>query len=312
MKLGICIPATQGREHNLQLVLSSIRKQGHYPETPIVVVDDGGGLGMSELAWGVTIIRTPKHEPGMEQPRNIGVRHLATLGVTHVWFLDSDVVIKEGAYDEIMAALRHDSDRILVAPYDWLEAHLRPTLNRASWPPFWSAALRVRNDPRWEMFHHTLSPDQLYNADLSAGLACFSGNLVWPVDRFEHVGGFWSEIHHGRCEDGELGLRAVAMEVPISLVAEARGFHLWHPVHPTIAQERNARDVPMLNARHPWVEAGGLVVVERDGKRFDQRCPCGELVNTGDYWNHAKGCGNHISGPIVQTEPALILPDALR
>jgi len=289
MKLGVVIPATYGREDNLELVLASLRQQG-YPETPVVVVDDGGGLRWppNDAVLDVDVMRVPKHQPGMEQPRNLGVRLLASKfpDVTHVHFLDSDVVLEQGAHAEILDALSQDSDRVLVCPYDWLAPGIRPD---GGWPEFWANATVERNDPRWAMFY--ASPvDRVYRSDLSAGLACFSGNLVWPVDRFQHVGGFWSEIHHGRCEDGELGLRAVAMEVPISFVAAARGFHLAHPVNTNMALERNARDVPMLNERHPWVERGAVFLTDRDGAAFDVRCGCGEVVHTIQWWEHAAAC----------------------
>jgi hypothetical protein len=71
-----------------------------------------------------------------------------------------------------------------------------------------------------------------------------------------------------------------------------------------LARERNARDVPMLNDRHPWVEQHGVYVVERDGKRFDQRCAaCGELVNTIEYWAHRATCGTVPAEEIILPDP---------
>lgn len=290
IRLAVVIPATKGREENLELVISSLRAQEVYPAPPIAVVDDGGELEFSPLVHDVDLIRTEKHSPGMEQPRNIGVRWAeAKFRATHVWFIDSDVVVGQAALAEITAALRQESSRVLVAPYDWLPAGLRPTTPVGKDHRFWGRAAATRNDPRWAMFD--ASPvDREYRDDLSAGLACFSGNLVWPIAHFKRVGGFWAEIHHGRCEDGELGLRAVAMEVPISFVAAARGFHLHHPVNHGLAVERNARDVPMLNERHPWVERGAVFMTDRDGAAFDVRCRCGLTVPTIQWWQHAADC----------------------
>lgn len=290
MKLAIVIPATAGREENLDLVLSSIRGQEGYPSPPIVIVDDGGTLARTALGLGCDIVRVAKHQPGMEQPRNVGVRHAEVKHrATHVWFLDSDVVVHPDALAEISFLLREDGNRVLVAPYDWLGPGLRPSQPVARDERFWREARAVRNDPRWEMFEASPS-DKTYRLDLSAGLACFSGNLVWPVEHFKRVGGFWSEIHHGRCEDGELGLRAVAMEVPISFAKDAGGSHLWHPVNHELAVARNARDVPMLNERHPWVERGAVFLSDRDGGAFDVLCGCGKVVPTIQWWDHAASC----------------------
>lgn len=295
MKLAIVIPVTAGREENLDLVLSSIRGQEGYPSPPIVIVDDGGTLARTALGLGCDIVRVAKHQPGMEQPRNVGVRHAEVKHrATHVWFLDSDVVVHPDALAEISFLLREDGNRVLVAPYDWLGPGLRPSQPVARDERFWREARAVRNDPRWEMFEASPS-DKTYRLDLSAGLACFSGNLVWPVEHFKRVGGFWSEIHHGRCEDGELGLRAVAMDVPISFARHSPGWHMWHPVNGALAIQRNRRDVPMLNERHPWVQQGAVFMVDRDGKAFDVECPiCECSVPTIGWWQHAADAGHEM------------------
>jgi hypothetical protein len=232
----------------------------------------------------MVVVEVAKHEPGMEQPRNRGVRKVEQLNgevapesrIDTVWFLDSDILVAPealAAFDEAMG----DAKRILVGPYDWLPAGLR------------EPAPELKNDPRWVSFDEHDRHKVLVD-DLSAGLACFSGNLVWPIDEFTRIGGFWNALHHGRCEDGELGLRAVACGVPISFVAAARGWHLDHPINFDLTIQRNERDVPMLNERHPWVQGEGLFVVEEDGKRFNVRCACGWEGNTAEIWNHQATC----------------------
>jgi hypothetical protein len=138
--------------------------------------------------------------------------------------------------------------------------------------------------------------------NLSMVLKCLDGeggNLLWPVGEFQRVGGFWSELYHGRCEDGELGLRAVAMDVPISFCAEARGWHLWHPRNQAEAMRRNQRDVPMLNARHPWVQGSGIFVIDRDGKAFAVLCmTCSAEIMTNEWWAHSSSCGHTHTLPV--------------
>lgn len=290
-EIVVAIPVGRGREANLNCVLDALAAQERPPGDLIVVSDDAGLSDQIRrriaMLFGGLVVDLPKHEPGMEQPRNVAVRVARDWNpdLTHVAFLDSDVVVAPDWLELIAGDIeRRGQDRILVCPYDWLGGS-RPGLD----PDFWANAADLYNDPRWAMFREHDS-SQTFRNDLSKGLGCFSGNLVWPIDEFMRVGGFWSEIHHGRCEDGELGLRAVAMDVPIGLLREARGWHLHHEVNIDLAIQRNARDVPMLNDRHPWMEQGAVFMVDRDGKAFDVRCRCGEQVPTILWWEHASSC----------------------
>lgn len=292
MEVGVVMPVGPGRLENVLAVLGSLAEQTVKPRVVICVADGPDAAfeiaGATSLPFPTAVLNVPeKHKPGMEQPRNLGVRLLRDLekqdprfgGITHVWFVDSDVIMAPDCLEMYQQAMQQEPiDRVLIGPYDWNPEGLREPLPD------------LRNDPRWGGFD-TYSPFEILRGDLSAGLACFSGNLVWPIEEFERVGGFWNEIHHGRCEDGELGLRAVAMGVPISYVKDARGWHLWHPINLEWAKAANSRDVPMLNARHPWVQGEGLFVVEEDGKRFDTTCPnCSQQMNTAEIWAHLGQC----------------------
>jgi hypothetical protein len=122
---------------------------------------------------------------------------------------------------------------------------------------------------------------------MGLGGACFSGNLVWPIKEFTDIGGFNPGMHHGRCEDGELGFRAIAHGIGVSMVAEARGYHQWHPVNTEWVLAANEQDVPFIHRTHPWLVDAGLVMTAKDGIRFDFRCPdCGERMNSLAYWGH--------------------------
>jgi hypothetical protein len=285
MNTGMVIPFGAGREENLRASLASVEAMSVLPGV-VVIVCDGPGAALYGPEWQryamtVVIVNTPrKHEPGLDQPRNIGARTVlaCSTGFSHVWFLDSDILVARDCLAHYEAAMLADNTRrILVGPYEWLPAGTRLPVGE------------MHNDPRQPSFN-SHGPSDVTRNDLSAGLACFGGNLVWPLEEFTLLGGFWNELHHGRCEDGELGLRAVACGVPIGFVKEARGWHLDHPVNGEEKMRRNARDVPMLNARHPWVEGEGLFVVEEDGKRFNVRCPCGWEGNTMEIWAHQETC----------------------
>lgn len=276
------IPVGAGRAENLIQVLTCLNEQTRKPDVVILACDGPEAhLGVEpKEGWHLNIValHLPKHQPGMEQPRNIGVREAEKFGISHVWFIDTDVIFGKDCLSTIIDTAEFSGDsQIIVGPYDWM-----PPGERSPMPDLY-------NDPRWPSFDR-YSPAEVVRNDLAAGLACFSGNLVWPVEDFKRVGGFWNELHHGRCEDGELGLRAVSMGIGITFCRTARGWHMDHPRDMAWVQATNARDVPMLNERHPWVQGEGLFVVEEDGKRFNSRCPCGWEGNTAEIFAHQAQC----------------------
>lgn len=305
MRAAVVIPVGPGRLDNLLLCLESLAAQKVVPDLLVMVGDGEEATRDAELALDqnrdhpirdIEIVEAPKHEPGLDQPRNRGVRKVQEINMrnamlrwkqpqTHVWFLDSDLILDPGAYREyVHEAAGIGGGRIFLGPYDFM-----PPGEREPMPDY-------RQDMRWQSFDDH-PPHEILEGDLSAGLACFSGNLVWPIDEFVRVGGFWNELHHGRCEDGELGLRAVACGVPISFVAKARGWHLYHGADPAPTGEWvewatsvNAIDVPKIDERHHWLHGAGLFVVEEDGKRFNVRCRCGWEGNTAEIWNHKATC----------------------
>lgn len=289
MDLGVVIPVGAGREDNVLSVLASLAAQTELPKVVVLVCDGPDAALAVDGGFPVplAVLNVPeKHKPGMEQPRNLGVKLLQDLGAndsnmatTHAWFLDSDVIVEPDCIAEFQMAMSQEPiDRVLIAPYDWMPPGVREPMPD------------LHNDPRWDMFI-CAEPWQIHREQLNVGLGCFSGNLLWPIEEFVRVGGFWNEMHHGRCEDGELGVRAVAMGVPMSLVPEARGWHIDHPRNMGWIMETNAIDVPKLNARHPWIEGEGMLVVEQDGARFDVICPnCSQQFNSGDIWRHEREC----------------------
>ena len=181
----------------------------------------------------------PKHEPGMEQPRNAGVRSLyfEDRECTHVLFADSDIVLDSNALSAYADAIEGvSSSSVMLGPYEWLDG-------------LTGVHPEVFNDPRWPAFRE--HDGEVLYGDLGSAVGSFSGNIVWPVGRFVALGGFRSELFHGRCEDGELGMRAVENGVGVMYVAGARGYHQAHPVDLPMILERNRRDVPLLAEWHP-------------------------------------------------------------
>jgi hypothetical protein len=278
VKVAAVMPIAKGREENVRMVLKSMLLQRVKHDLVVLVYDGADVPRAPRCGLDVIEVWMPKHEPGDEQPRNIGVRTAVNYDpeITHVHFVDSDVLLDHCAVDDLKLTATGYQAGAVIAPYEWLAPGAR------------APELSLHNDPRWAMFDMRATEGAI-KGDLSVGLGCFSGNLLWKVSEFERVGGFWAELHHGRCEDGELGARAVSMDVGIAMAPSARGWHLHHPIDYDAIMARNARDVPMLNARHPWIEGAGIFEVERDGKAFDVHCKfCGEDVPTGAWWAHCE------------------------
>lgn len=292
MNTAVVIPVAPNRRENLDLVLSALARQQEQPGAVIVVYDgpeaeETSYVNLGEKGLhGYWVHLSEKHQPGMDPPRNVGVRVAREFApdIEAVWFLDSDVFPSSECFAEYRKAWQLGEPRILIGPYDWL----KPGWREPSDDPRNPLAI-IQPDYRWDLFTGH-GPEEVFRGQLNVALANFSGNLIWPVDEFEKVGGFWSEITAGRCDDGELGLRAASFGIPMSVVPGARAWHLWHPINLEWVLATNARDVPMLNARHPWVEGEGLVVTTEDGARFEVNCKCGERINTLLIWEHAEVC----------------------
>lgn len=293
-KVGVVITTCAGREENLKRALEYVGDLNVVRPQIVGIVYDGCALEHDALSYARDIpiwrVGIEKHHPGMEQPRNVGFNAVREVvpDLTHVWFLDSDLIVPSDTLTQFYRGLcAAEEDRILIGPYDWLPPGVVGFVPEMKNMPAGVPGAHGIADYRWNSFKAD-GPERVFRHDLGASLACFGGNLIWPVDAFEEIGGFHVDLHHGRCEDGELGLRACERGVPMSLVRDARAWHVHHPVDGGGAMQKNARDVPLLNSMHPWVENEGLRVVDADGKRFDWKCPdCDEVHNSLSYWTHA-------------------------
>lgn len=297
--VGVVVTVGPGRRENVELMLQHlVRLVGKLPVCVVLILD---GPEVETPVWPASpfpihaVRLAERHRPGHEQPRNVGVRALQyDSAITHAWFLDSDILVGPDAlryYESANAML--ETSAVLIGPYEWLPDHIR------------EVAPEVYSDFRWPMFRERgFGP---FVADLGVALGNFGGNLVWPVAEFTRIGGFHPQLHHGRCEDGELGLRAASHRIPMALVAEARGYHLSHDINHDLAEQRNRRDVPLINAWHPWVEGQGLLVTDEDGARFDFVCECGEQVNTLLMWDHMS---SHVTR-LESRQDELVLPEGM-
>lgn len=269
ISIGVVVPTIEARLDNLEKVLYSLIREDHSSYvSDIVVVCDGWNISQPLVDHDkIKYITILKHEPGQEQPRNVGVRHLTNCD--YVWFLDSDCVVSESAYNAYISAIKtFPQADIFIGSYN-------PT--------------SLEQDPRTPWFQEQNLDPHVY--DLSYALACFGGNLVWKIDSFKEVGGFHPDLHMGRCEDGELGLRAASLGKMMVPVKDASVYHIPHSSDLRSKTIKNERDVNLIHEWHGWVEHEGLRVVDKDGKRFDRICPlCGTQVNTGEWWDHEEQC----------------------
>lgn len=278
--VGVVIPTCRGREENLKLVLSSLDAQTRLPLQVVIVYDGCDPFDVGPHPYPIRHVMIEKHSPGHEQPRNVGVRHLQVScpEAAYAWFLDGDIMVGPECLEEYYRAhvVCGGEPHIILGPYFFLPAGqqgIRP---------------EVPLDTYRNISFQQYGVEHILRSELGSGLACFGGNMVWPIERFMEVGGFHPDLHHGRCEDGELGLRAASLGIGISFAAKARGYHQYHDVDYISARRKNERDVPLLNSIHPWVEGKGLIVTAEDGARFDFKCPtCDVQVNSLLYWEHA-------------------------
>lgn len=288
MRVGVVMPIGPGREDNVRSTLESLAAMTELPYIVVLVLDGPDASRpdyLESLPFPAYAYRTAeKHHPGMEQPRNVGVR-LMPDSVSHVWFLDSDILVTGEALSSYVTmeadlARRYKANAcVMIGPY----YELLPPGQRAPIP-------EMKEDPRWPMFEER--DGEVTVGELGTALGCWSGNLVWPIDRFKEIGGFDSRLHHGRCEDGELGIRTARHRIPIVCVAAARGWHLHHERNMDWILATNAIDVPLIHAWHGAAEEyQGLVPVPTEGVRLEYACPhCEQLVNTGEIWSHQVNC----------------------
>jgi GT2 family glycosyltransferase len=243
------IIASSNRRENLEFALRGLALQTT-SAFDVVVVDDGSRDGTRELVeelcstrrWSGGRLRwvstgvTPR---GLSRARNVGVGNAAPTA-THVVTLDADVVLERRALDRLARASGRHPTAAAFGVVNWLPADARravATALRRGRPerlgelvpeavPTRVDGTIVGPDPRRvEAFS---SADEARPAPLEPALALNTFCAI-PLSVVDGIGG-WDEALVGYgYEDMELGARLRRQGTAALYVADAVGYHLWHP-----------------------------------------------------------------------------------
>lgn len=292
--LSVIIPVFNRRE-NLMTCLHSIRVQNKPPELEIIIVDDGSTDGLKEWFYqnyssGLFYLNDVQTAVGVVTPsrpirylsggpnkgfRGGRARNIAAFNCNgdRVVFVDSDIVLNEGALRSYQEAAEENPDVIIVGMYHWLPpmrwaGHLNILTTSKSLTEVLERAAKVGikeerdndspfgNDERWRDF-----TDDIHAIRESDGLGALSGNISYPISLFNELGGFDERIVGHGGEDADLGLTAGSKKTKWLFYKPVHGFHLWH----VRDQERNHREV---QANIAFIDKKHGVGKYRDAEKF--------------------------------------------
>jgi GT2 family glycosyltransferase len=246
----VVIPSSN-RRSNLALALRSLELQTE-AAFDVVVVDDGSSDGTRELVedlrsapqWAGDRLRwvsTGRVPRGRSRARNVGVRNAAR-SATHVVTLDADVVLEPNALNRLRRANIRHKEAAAFGVVNWLPPDARRSvaaaLRRArgdmlrglvpDTTPTRVEGTIVGPDPR--PAEYFAPADEAKPALLDPSLALNTFCAI-PLGALDSIGG-WDEALAGYgYEDMELGARLRRLRTAAVYVADAVGFHLWHPKH---------------------------------------------------------------------------------
>ncbi len=274
--LSVVIP-TYNRIENLKLCLAGLLAQKGADEFEIIVVDDGSTDGTREWLLDEFIYKHPAlylsggPNKGFRGGR---ARNFGTFNAhgDRFVFIDSDVVLNEGALAAYERAAAVQPEAVIVGRYFVLpKIGWNETNQEVLWEaPNYNALLERLRLQRYQPTKIDFNPDGLpwnwgidlggrpekdYTEDYSqvgegAGLGALSGNISYPRKLFLELGGFDERIVGHGGEDADLGLSADERKTQWLFARPIFGFHLWHPRD----QQRNHREVQaniaFIDAKH--------------------------------------------------------------
>lgn len=266
--ISVVIPVFNRRE-NLALCLKALGNQLDAPEFEIIVVDDGSTDGVRE--WlshnydtsGVFrgdsrssigyLSGGPNKGFRGGRARNIGAFNS---NGDRLVFIDSDVIANQFLIHNYAVAIEAQPKAIIVGRYYFMPRIQFAHHHEILWQSQDYDGLMKRVDDlglTWDKPEGAVKyggdlggrpPHDFYDDTThtvkGAALGGLSGNISYPRDLFERVGGFDEKIVGHGGEDAMLGLTVDDKEKPDWLFyAPLAAFHLWHERD----QKRNQREV---------------------------------------------------------------------
>jgi len=235
VKLSFVIP-TYNRKDNLYIALHGLVYQSRR-EFEVIVCDDGSEDGSFNVLSGfekyfpLKYYRQTHEVYGTPRLRNQGTR-LARPGTTHLWYLDSDVVLNPEAVKLAWMPMLKNPATVIAGMYHWMSPRRATPALVKDWPAF-IANTRVYEDSRkaWN------------NEKILASGAALSGNLIVPMCAFLATGGFDEEAPGAYGDDCEFGHALRRANIMMLLNKDIVGYHQHHaPAHSSEERRRLVRE----------------------------------------------------------------------
>jgi len=243
MKVAFVIPV-YNRAENLRLVLHALLLQTDR-DFQVIVADDGStdnpAAVVSEFTGKLDVEMYSQEHAGyrVSKVRNMGVSHIRK-PYTHIWFIDSDVVLNCYAVEEARRLIEVAANIVIVGRYDWMPP-MQITCSDLSerWGSFLAGDLPrlPGQDDKYTGGHpvigHRRHLDVRQNIKWDTGRitlctgATLSGNLIVPREAFEAVGGFDENIE-GQGQDCDFGKMLGRAGIEMTFSGIIGGYHLYH------------------------------------------------------------------------------------
>ncbi len=243
MNIAFVVPI-YNRAENLRLVLHGLLRQTD-PFFTVVVADDGSTDSpkavIDEYASLLDIKYCRQEHKGyrVSRVRNLGVSHVRPQ-TTHVWFIDSDVVLNPHAVEEARLLLIQHPGIVIAGRYDWMPPmRILPVDLEERWGAFVAGELPplAGQDDKFTGGHAVVGHHRHFDIrktaqwDTGKILLCtgatLSGNLIVPRTAFSAVGGFDENIE-GQGQDCDFGKMLRRAEVQMMYSSTIIGYHLYH------------------------------------------------------------------------------------
>ncbi|MCK4581335.1 MAG: glycosyltransferase [Dehalococcoidia bacterium] len=234
-QLSFVIPV-YNRRNNLYLVLHGLVYQT-CRDFEVIVCDDGSTDSPLDILEGFNKyfpVKYYRHARGGYRvclARNQGVR-LSRQDTTHIWFLDSDVVLNPHAVENAIQILEERPETVIAGRYNWLRAReTTPALIR-DWAAF--KDVYTRDDGR------TAPWDDEREVPCSG--AARSGNLIISMRAFHLTGGFDEDLEGVGGEDCEFGYNMLDKGLMMVMSESIGGLHMDHsPTYDNYTRTKGVR-----------------------------------------------------------------------